>query len=313
MKARACASVIWLSRGLERSKRIFDRPSPSDAAFGVAERQAEIENHPERRDGVVGALDAFRTALMSRRAPLPVPGLDVDRRQRPHGPVSDSRADHLEAVCVGLGSRALHVSDRALRMALEAIAQAADRPVIEEARSGAAVQPGTKRAVCTSQRSTISCSVTSAGKGIKRAGYPLAFVERLSADQYSRSGPRFLFRAMRPGVWLRSGMVPSLLPIRGLCFNLPQARLFVQPSADRRCIARLEQRVCFGEAVPLELADHPRKRRPRQMRRNRSTQGLVVLVERRHLTCSLRGALAARRVMAENLRAVCAGCAGSLD
>src|SRR5277367_6561151 len=112
----------------------------------------------------------------------------------------------------------------------------------------------------------MSASVASFGKGIKRSGYPFALRETLSALQYSRSGPDFRLRAISPGVWLRSPIVPCLLSVLDLWFNLTQPCLRVQPRAHRGRIARLEQRVCFGEAVPLELADHPRKRRPRQMR-----------------------------------------------
>jgi hypothetical protein len=102
----------------------------------------------------------------------------------------------------------------------------------------------------------ISRSEASTGKGIKRSGYPFAFVEGLSADQYSRSGPRFLFRAIKPGVWLRSGM-PSFLSILDLSSSVAETGLRVQPSAHGRRVAALEQRVGSREAAPFELADDP--------------------------------------------------------
>jgi hypothetical protein len=113
----------------------------------------------------------------------------------------------------------------------------------------------------------ISRSEASTGKGIKRSGYPFAFVEGLSADQYSRSGPRFLFRAIKPGVWLRSGM-PSFLSILDLWSSVAETGLRVQPSAHGRRVAALEQRVGSREAAPFELADDPGEGRARQVRRS---------------------------------------------
>jgi hypothetical protein len=45
----------------------------------VAERQAEIEDHPYRGDRVMRALHALGAALLRRRAPFRIPALGVDR------------------------------------------------------------------------------------------------------------------------------------------------------------------------------------------------------------------------------------------